>query len=277
MSNVGQSTYVFDDPVADRFRLETQDRLFRAYILSHARQFCGDEVHSILDLGCGEGQLGRVLLEVYPQAHLVGVDRDQDALGKAAAAARAAGLNNARYVVGDIEQQLPAGPFDLVYGSVVMVHTHQPQRVVDLVYQALRPGGHFWTKDPDRSFMTGLDEPTMQRLVQMLWDTIAGIGAHPHITDELPAIMTNAGFGDIKEEKEYYQVGGQTEEGRVMYGICIGSFHSARSRIAKVLGSSEAEIDKLCVESVNRVMSGAVQLGMTGALNIIARKPEGAA
>jgi hypothetical protein len=45
--------YIFGNPETDRQRLETQSRLFTRYIRAHARAFCGDKVHRILDVGCG--------------------------------------------------------------------------------------------------------------------------------------------------------------------------------------------------------------------------------
>lgn len=94
--------YIFGNPELDRLRLETQDRLIGERMQARARALVGDNVRNILDLGCGEGQLGLRLLEVYPAAHLVGLDKDPKAITTAEARARVAGAQ-ARYEVGDVE------------------------------------------------------------------------------------------------------------------------------------------------------------------------------
>ena len=74
----------------------------------------------ILDAGCGPGQLGRTFLSIYPQAELVGVDRDPAVLATAQQAVTM-GVRRASYIEGDIERGLPPGPFDLAFASVVLI------------------------------------------------------------------------------------------------------------------------------------------------------------
>jgi ubiquinone/menaquinone biosynthesis C-methylase UbiE len=48
----------------------------------------------ILDLGCGEGQSTLAMARVYPQAHVTGVDLDEESIAEARAAAREAKLDD---------------------------------------------------------------------------------------------------------------------------------------------------------------------------------------
>ncbi len=142
-----EESYVLGNSVLDRQRLETQTRLFSNYIRANAKRLVGDEVHSILDLGCGEGQLGQVLREVYPAAQLVGIDKDAAAIGRAREHAASLHLQNTDFIAADVEQELPAGPFDLAYASTIMMHTHQLAKMVELAQAALQPGGYLWVKE----------------------------------------------------------------------------------------------------------------------------------
>ncbi len=72
----------------DRARLVAQSRLFRGYIEKNAKNFVGENIKRILDIGCGEGQLTQVFAKLYPSAQVVGIDRDEKALIVARLAAK---------------------------------------------------------------------------------------------------------------------------------------------------------------------------------------------
>jgi trans-aconitate methyltransferase len=88
----------------------------------------------ILDLGCGDGALTKKLADLG--CHVVGVDASPEMV----AAARASGLD-ARVVDGHALQF--NGEFDAVFSNAVLHWLRQPQRVIEGVWRALRPGGRF--------------------------------------------------------------------------------------------------------------------------------------
>jgi trans-aconitate methyltransferase len=88
----------------------------------------------ILDLGCGDGVLTRKLVD--GGCDVVGVDSSAEMI----AAARALGLD-ARVMDGHALQF--DGEFDAVLSNAVLHWLKQPQRVVDGVWRALKPGGRF--------------------------------------------------------------------------------------------------------------------------------------
>src|SRR6478672_13201495 len=101
--------YLFGNPEPDRLRLETQSRLLSERLRQNAPHFIQGPVTRILDLGCGDDQLGRVLCKLYPEAHLLGVDKDEKAIRTAQARAQEQGLTHAEYRVGDVNDPLPEG------------------------------------------------------------------------------------------------------------------------------------------------------------------------
>ncbi len=125
-------------------QLDVMVRIIRAWL--------PEGVSSFLDLGCGDGILGRALLTVYPQT--VGVFADFSApMLDAAQEALTAHPNGANQVLlandyadpGWVEAMQPYAPFDVIV-SGFSIH-HQPDTRKREVYQEicdlLRPGGVF--------------------------------------------------------------------------------------------------------------------------------------
>jgi SAM-dependent methyltransferase len=105
---------------------------------------------SILEIGCGEGQLADALLARYPEASYVGID-PMDGVGRLFRGDRV----RARFETIDLETfaQSHRDGFDLVL-TVDVLH-HVPAggrpRLLSLARQVTRPGGHYAVKDWVRS------------------------------------------------------------------------------------------------------------------------------
>jgi tRNA (cmo5U34)-methyltransferase len=95
---------------------------------------------AILDLGSGTGVTAQHILAEHPDAALVGIDSSEEMLGHARAL-----LPKATFIVGRLEDRLPAGPFDLAV-SAFAIHHLEGRRKADLfgrVASVLAPGGRF--------------------------------------------------------------------------------------------------------------------------------------
>ena len=88
----------------------------------------------ILDLGCGDGVLTKKLVDLG--CRVVGVDASAEMI----AAAKALGLD-ARVVDGHALQF--NSEFDAVFSNAALHWLKQPEKVIDGVWGALRPGGRF--------------------------------------------------------------------------------------------------------------------------------------
>jgi tRNA (cmo5U34)-methyltransferase len=98
----------------------------------------GRGARRLLELGTGTGETTRRVLARHPGATLVGVDASADMLA-------AAELPGADLRVGRIQDELPAGPFDLVFSVLAVHHLDGPGKA-DLfrrVAAVLEPGGRF--------------------------------------------------------------------------------------------------------------------------------------
>ncbi len=99
----------------------------------------------ILDLGCGMGSNTLVLARAFPEADVVAIDAGAPMLRYGAARARALGVDNVRFVQGDIEQPPLAAeaPFDLIVTLMVLHETSRAavQRIFAASYRHLAAGG----------------------------------------------------------------------------------------------------------------------------------------
>jgi Methylase involved in ubiquinone/menaquinone biosynthesis len=104
---------------------------------------------SILDLGCGGGSdTIEAAKRTGPAGISCGMDITDAMLDKAAKAAKSQGLDNVRFVKGDIEH-LPFADesFDAVISNCVINHARDKKVVYSEIYRILKNGGRFVISD----------------------------------------------------------------------------------------------------------------------------------
>jgi tRNA threonylcarbamoyl adenosine modification protein (Sua5/YciO/YrdC/YwlC family) len=120
-------------PAYDRF----QDELAAA---------SGSAAARVLELGTGTGETARRLLNSHPAARLVGIDSSETMLAVARAALPA---DRVELRVARLQDELPAGPFDLVASALCVHHLRVPEKqaLFARIRAALAPGGRFVLAD----------------------------------------------------------------------------------------------------------------------------------
>lgn len=96
--------------------------------------------NSLLDVGCGNGELLRLIDARFPGKKLAGVD-----LSPAVVAQNEAALPGMRFAACNIENEaipLEGGPVDVVVCSEVLEHLDHPDAALRTLQTALKPGGH---------------------------------------------------------------------------------------------------------------------------------------
>lgn len=149
-----------------------------------AEAVAGSTVNRVLDLGTGTGVTARRVLDVHPEAALVGIDESEEMLGHA----RQLLPSTVDLRVSRLEQPLPEGPFDLVVSALAIHHLDGAgkaelfRRVADV----LTPAGRFVMGDvvvPDDPadavipLEEGFDLPSTVT-DQLTWLRAAGFEAH---------------------------------------------------------------------------------------------------
>lgn len=267
--------YIFGNPDNDRRRLDTMAQLIARFVRDHAREFAAGEVHSILDVGSGEGQLGFALQDAWPGASLTGVERDPLAVSKANQAA-ARDKRAAHFVEGDVQLDLPPGPYDLVLMSLILAHTQRPQAVLERAYEVMRPGATLWIMDASELMAGDGTDSASDQLFQLLIDTMQKIGVHPNIIDELPELMKQAGFTAYTRhdtDSDHPLASHNRDERMQVNAAALGAIYAARPLIARVQGIPISRLDALFVELTNDLMSSQEVSSRRFFAVVIAKKP----
>jgi len=108
---------------------------------AYLRGLLEDVAHPyVLDAGCGTGAMVVDFARAMPDAQFVGVDLTPASVEVARAYAREAGVRNATFHVGRVED-LGGESFDLVHSWGVLHHTPWPEDSFSAVWRATKPGG----------------------------------------------------------------------------------------------------------------------------------------
>lgn len=102
---------------------------------------------AIVDLGCGTGNVTRILAQRWPQAEVVGVDSSASMLDEGRAAAR--DLPRLRFVVADLAAWAPEAPVDLVYSNAALHWLPDHAVLFARVAAMVAPGGALAVQMPD--------------------------------------------------------------------------------------------------------------------------------
>lgn len=129
----------------------------------------------ILDIGCGPGTISTDLAGlVGPTGAVVGIDVSGEAVDDARSRARARGVTNVSFEVGDLfALSDDAGGFDVVHAHQVLQHLSQPVEALRAMVRLCRTGGVVAVRDADYGAMTWFpDSPGMDR-----WLSVYSAGA----------------------------------------------------------------------------------------------------
>ena len=115
------------------------------------------EATEVVDLGCGTGNVTRLLADRWPEAHVVGVDSSPEMLVKARAE-----LPDLEWVEGDVAEWEPPGPVDVVASNATLQWLDDHDTLFPRLVGWLRPGGVLAVQMP-----ASFDEPSHARAFEV--------------------------------------------------------------------------------------------------------------
>jgi trans-aconitate 2-methyltransferase len=101
---------------------------------------------SIFDLGCGTGNVTRLLAERWPGAHITGVDNSAEMLTHSAES------SSVRWVQADLNDWRPSEPADLIFSNSALHWLPNHRELVPALFDAVAPGGVLAVQMP-RNFL----------------------------------------------------------------------------------------------------------------------------
>jgi tRNA (cmo5U34)-methyltransferase len=128
------------DPERYLREIRTEVLAFDEFEDAVAAATAGGAVRRVLELGVGTGETTRRVRALHPDARWTGIDASAPMLERAREAFPDANLR-----VGRLEDELPAGPFDLVVSALAVHHlpSERKRELFRRVAGVLRPGGVF--------------------------------------------------------------------------------------------------------------------------------------
>ena len=154
----------------------------------------------LLDVGCGLGAISIGLAKAVAPGEMHGLDMEASQIDMARSNARAYGVDNAIFHVGDaIDLPFEDGSFDVVSYQNVIMHIPDTRKVFDEAKRVLKPGGIIGCREMIvQASFTYPDFGVIRKAWDMFEDLLAADDAHPQMGKELKGHLANAGFSNIK-------------------------------------------------------------------------------
>ncbi|MDQ2682275.1 MAG: class I SAM-dependent methyltransferase, partial [Chloroflexota bacterium] len=135
-------TYFATDTRNDELeRLIRQDAYFGEFTQELLERAGLEPGMRVLDLGTGAGDVAlRVSRIVGPSGAVVGIDREESAIGFARQRAANAGVENVTFVASDLDSFVADEPFDAIVGRMVLSFLPDPAVTLRRLLRALKPG-----------------------------------------------------------------------------------------------------------------------------------------
>jgi SAM-dependent methyltransferase len=153
----------------------------------------------VLDLGSGMGDVAFVAAElVGPTGEVVGIDRSPEPVAKANLLAKQQGFDNVRFVVGDIHDTAPHGPFDAIVGRLVLMYVPDPAAVLRTQAALLRSRGVVVPIEFDLFSARSLPStPLVTQSLSWLGEAYARAGVEAALGPRLWGVLQEAGLQPV--------------------------------------------------------------------------------
>jgi SAM-dependent methyltransferase len=154
----------------------------------------------VLDVGCGPGTITVDFAQRVAPGRVVGIDRAEEVLDTARAAARDADVDTIEFAVGDVYAlDFPAASFDVVHAHQVLQHLTDPVAAVREMRRVCAPGGVVAVRDSDYATFTWWPEdPRLTRWLELYHEVARGNGAEPDAGRRLLAWANAAGCSQVE-------------------------------------------------------------------------------
>jgi ubiquinone/menaquinone biosynthesis C-methylase UbiE len=154
-------------------------------------------VETLLDVGCGPGNITADLARHARAGRVTGIDRSPDVIE---AARRDHAADNLTFEVGDVyDLAFDDETFDLVYVHQVLQHLSDPVRALAEMRRVVKRGGVVAARDADyAAFAWAPSDPVLDRWMDLYHQITSHNHAEADAGRHLPAWARAAGFTDVE-------------------------------------------------------------------------------
>lgn len=222
----------------------------------------------VLDIGSGSGDVALLAARfVGPGGAVIGVDRDQGQVAFAAQRAKAEGLTNVRFMIGDFREIELGAPVDAITGRLVLMYAADPLDALRRAVRNLRAGGVIALQES----MIDYDGPVFieprdclaAKAVEWFRAGFKHAGVHPRMGMRLFGLMRAAGLNPSLDIDALMPIQ-QGPEG-TLFSILTSVVRSQIPAIVASGAATEAEIDIDTLE--RRLIADAPANGVVGYFN----------
>jgi serine phosphatase RsbU (regulator of sigma subunit)/SAM-dependent methyltransferase len=204
----------------------------------------------VLDVGSGLGQLSRAMARVVGPGRVVGVERDPQQLAEAQRQAEEDGEANLVDFRRGEAADLPLtederGAFDLAHTRFLLEHVPDPQRVVDSMVAALRPGGRIVLEDDDHDLLRLWPEvPNFNRVWNAYLRTYDQLGNDPYVGRRLVSLLEQAGAEPVRNDMLFFGSCAGNPSFQVFVDNFAGLIEGAADTILAKSSLSQTELEE---------------------------------
>jgi len=177
---------------------------------------------TVLDIGCGVGGVGFLLIETHGARYITGIDVEDTVLMTARRRAETKGLTEkcgfAKVWPGPLA--FPPASFDIVFSKDAVVHIPDKHALMRDAFRILKPGGWFVASD----WLVGHDGPLSPEMKAYV--AAEGLDFGMASPQRYQAALTEAGFANIAitSRNEWYRQTARTELAQLkgpLYGKAV--------------------------------------------------------
>jgi ubiquinone/menaquinone biosynthesis C-methylase UbiE len=241
---VEQKHYIIRGGQEGRARLQVLSRVMQPTTLNLLNRAGIRPGMACLEVGCGSGDVAFDLARlVGPNGRVVATDLDEIKLNLASQEAEQLHLTNVELrLVDTVNDQFDK--FDFAHARFVLSHLPDPQKALQKIWQAIRPGGVLAVQDTDfRGHFCHPEFAAFTRYVELYTKTVQQRGGDSNIGPRLPGLLVQAGFEAV--QMNIVQVAEMSGESKLMAPITMENI--ADSAMAEGL-AIQAEVDRLVHE-----------------------------
>ena len=185
----------------DRYSHGHHESVLRSHLWRTAENSAGFLLSSLLpdqtllDVGCGPGNLTIDLARRLPRGHVTGIDVAEAAIAAANQAPRD-GVTNVTFAQGDVyDLNFADQTFDVVFTHQVLQHLSSPVAALEQMRRVLRPSGLLAVREADYgAFTWAPDDVRLTKWMEIYHALARTNGAEPNAGRYVHAWVREAGF-----------------------------------------------------------------------------------